>query len=371
MLIADLSHWNFPSGATEADVELALTRAKIAGLGAVLWKCTESSNQIDATYAWGQVICQKLGILFAGYHFFRNGDVPTQVNWYLSHANNPAMNVLDFEDGEVLGAEMFVDRVQKQTGRFPLLYTRASYISEKIGSKATFLSNCDLWVASYGNNAVLPVQWPTYALWQYTDAGKLDGFSSNVDLNRFNFALGDIASWWRGNVMTLVDARAVAQNDIPVYSGPGLGFKIVAWVKSGDTVPNVDTTSAKEDADNAGVILYEYPTDRWIDSRALQFASNVPAPQPTPAPPAPTATTMYIDPGDEVNVRSAPTVDGSGLPSGKVLARLPSDTRVDVYLPDDGSKFEWVEVAAIAGAPQVAGSAWISKLYLTTTAPKA
>ena len=98
MFITDLSHWNFPPGVTEPQLELALSRAKAAGLVAVLWKCTEAVNYIDDTYSMAQAVCKKLSILFGAYHFLRRGDPVGQAQFFLGVANPDAKTLvaLDF-----------------------------------------------------------------------------------------------------------------------------------------------------------------------------------------------------------------------------------------------------------------------------------
>lgn len=368
MIICDLSHWNFPANATEADVELALTRAKIAGLGAVLWKCTESTNVIDQTYAWGQVICQKLGILFAGYHFFRHGDPDAQLAWFLQNANNPTRKALDFEDGEIPGAEVFAQRLQKRDNRYPLLYTRQSFIYEKIGRAATLLSNCDLWLASYTNAAVMPSQWLTYALWQYTDAGRLDGFSGDIDLNRFNYALGDIATWWRGNVtMPLKDAKVLDLNEIETHNGPSLSNPVNGVAIIGKTY-SINTSNATKDAANDGIIMYELEPEHWINGKYLQFADNTnpqpvptPPPDPTPAPSQDPVTRWVNTPGTTLRVRLSPST------SANVLQLLPDKTQVQITPPIADASPHYVQLFSVNGKT---AAGYVSNDYLTVTAPK-
>lgn len=372
MIVADLSHWNFPADATEADVELALTRAKVAGLGAVLWKCTESTNIVDRTYAWGQVICQKLGILFAGYHFFRHGDPDAQLAWFLQNANNPTRKALDFEDGEIPGAEVFVQRLQKRDNRYPLLYTRQSYIYEKIGRAATLLSNCDLWLASYTNAAVLPSQWLSYALWQYTDVGHLDGFSSNIDLNRFNYALGDIATWWRGNVTDLLtQVRVIAPTKVIAIKEPTLNGDIAGRYAVGETIQIFPQTI--EDKDNAGVFFYATPENWYVLVEDVQTADNTnPQPPPTPDPiPAPSQNTpMWVFNTQSVlNVRISPSTSAGVVRLlDKTAVQLPDGTPVTMTGPASKTDPFFAPITVTFKGVVVAGYA--AAKYLTATAPK-
>src|SRR5258706_3502463 len=170
-LIGDFSKWRIPKPWTEAAVAQALERAKAAGLVAALWKSTEGIDILDPTYLWAQKHCRLLGIYFGAYHFYRYNDTDRQVQWFLSNVNFDGNTIcaLDFEDGAVAGAEVFVQRIHSDFGLFPLLYTNRSKIIEQIGAKPTYLSNCDLWVASYLPAPELPPQWLDWTIWQHSN----------------------------------------------------------------------------------------------------------------------------------------------------------------------------------------------------------
>lgn len=357
--VSDRSHWNFPPDATPADIELALTRAKAAGLVGVLWKCTEGVNVLDHTYAWAQVACRKLGIQFGAYHFFRSLNVQAQVDWFLKNTSlsSAELAALDLEDTACTldSAYQFVSILKVERGRFPLLYTRATYITEKIGKQPTPLSQCDLWIASYGTVPVLPPQWSTWALWQHTDGvyGSppygIDGLSIG-DMNNFNPALGDFVSWWRGTVtLPVVQARVVAPNRIETRQGAGLNYNVNGFAKVDDTYM-VDQASAKEDPDNPGVIMYEVLPDHFLPAECLQFAATVPPVTP-PSNPPPTTVTRYAaykvgNNGASVNIRATAAVDAAGNPTGPVVTSAPNGTPMQVIV---GSPMAQVVSVVVAG----------------------
>src|ERR1044072_3679040 len=63
----------------------------------------------------------------------------------------------------------FVSHVNEATGRFPGLYS-GSYIKQLLGSaKDPILAQCWFWLAQYGPTAVVPPNWETWTMWQYTD----------------------------------------------------------------------------------------------------------------------------------------------------------------------------------------------------------
>jgi lysozyme len=98
-------------------------------------------------------------------------------------------------------AHDFVTHVEKATGRFPGLYSGA-LIKSALGSKKdALLANCWFWLAQYGPAAVVPANWPTWTMWQYTDgtAGQppheVDGIGK-CDRDRFNGTEAQLHALW-------------------------------------------------------------------------------------------------------------------------------------------------------------------------------
>ena len=59
--------------------------------------------------------------------------------------------------------------VNARTGRFPGLYS-GSFIKEALGAGADrILQQCWFWLAQYGPTPVVPANWPTWTMLQYTD----------------------------------------------------------------------------------------------------------------------------------------------------------------------------------------------------------
>ena len=77
----------------------------------------------------------------------------------------------------------FLQEVERLTGREPAIYCSASTPREDYDSR---LAPYSLWVAQYGarepeSNDI----WPTWAGWQYSERGRVDGIEGNVDLDLF------------------------------------------------------------------------------------------------------------------------------------------------------------------------------------------
>jgi GH25 family lysozyme M1 (1,4-beta-N-acetylmuramidase) len=79
----------------------------------------------------------------------------------------------------------FVSKVHQTTGRFPVIYTTASWWRACTGGSRQFGKD-PLWLAAYGGGApALPSSWHQWAFWQYADNGKLAGLGP-VDLDYYH-----------------------------------------------------------------------------------------------------------------------------------------------------------------------------------------
>lgn len=69
----------------------------------------------------------------------------------------------------------------------PVIYTNARFWNANLGSFDAFCAY-PLWIAEYTAQPapVLPAGATRYALWQYSDTGRMAGIAGNVDLDRFN-----------------------------------------------------------------------------------------------------------------------------------------------------------------------------------------
>jgi lysozyme len=94
-----------------------------------------------------------------------------------------------------------VERVHGLTGRYPGLYS-GHYLGELLGDAADpLLRQCWLWTARYGSRPVVPRNWPTWTLWQYTDGAagpephSVKGIGQ-CDRNTFNGGEAQLRRLW-------------------------------------------------------------------------------------------------------------------------------------------------------------------------------
>jgi lysozyme len=200
--VVDLSHHN-------GVVNLA--KAKEDGIAGVIQKATQGQTNIDPTYKTNRKKATDAGLLWGAYHFGTGSDGVKQAEHFLSTVDpqEDTLLVLDFE-GNPQGPSMtleearaFVVHVKEATGRFPGLYS-GHFIKELLGTATDpVLAQCWFWLAQYGPTAVVPVNWPTWTMWQYTD-GALGPEPHTVqgvgrcDRDRFNGDETGLRKLWGG-----------------------------------------------------------------------------------------------------------------------------------------------------------------------------
>lgn len=168
-VVIDLSHY---------DQNLDFVQIQNAGgiLG-VIHKATQGLGYTDPTYQVHKTAATDAGLWWGAYHFGTGSDGVSQAEYFLEavNPNNSTLLVLDFEANSqgpsmpLEEARAFVTHVQAATGRWPGFYS-GQYIKELLGTQADpVLANCWFWLSQYGPTAVVPVNWPTWTMWQYTD----------------------------------------------------------------------------------------------------------------------------------------------------------------------------------------------------------
>ena len=198
--IIDISHHNGT---------INLTKAKDAGILGVIQKATQGQTNVDPTYKTNRTKAKNAGLLWGAYHFATGSDGLKQAEHFLGMVGDDptTLLVLDFEPNltgpsmTLEEARAFVTHIHAQTGRFPGLYS-GHYIKQLLGTKKDpVLANCWFWLAQYGPTPVVPVNWPTWTLWQYTDGAigpnphAVNGVG-RCDRDKFNGDEAQLRTWW-------------------------------------------------------------------------------------------------------------------------------------------------------------------------------
>jgi lysozyme len=185
--------------------------AKDAGILGVLQKATQGQSGADPTYKTNQKKAMDAGLLFGAYHFATGSDGVKQADHFLDVVGSfeQTLLVLDFEPNltgpsmTLEEARAFVTHVKQVTGRFPGFYS-GHFIKQLLGSnKDPILSQCWLWLAQYGPTPVVPPNWPTWTMWQYTDGAvgpephSVPGIG-RCDRDKFNGTEQQLRDLWIG-----------------------------------------------------------------------------------------------------------------------------------------------------------------------------
>lgn len=170
----------------------------------VICKATEGTSFVDK-YCDGFIqkalkLNKKVGV----YHFASGrSSGKAEADFFLKHVQGyvgKAILILDWEADAVSKgvsyAKEFLDRVKEKTGIKPMLYSYNNCVNAYDWS-AVANAGYTLWNAGYyagkkemGYNAKAPLKggtgaWSSCAIYQYTDSGKLNGWSGHLDLNVF------------------------------------------------------------------------------------------------------------------------------------------------------------------------------------------
>jgi lysozyme len=199
--VIDLSHHN---GTVD------LQAAKGAGILGVIHKATQGLTFQDPTYATNRQKAGDAGLLWGAYHFGTGADGVSEAEFFLNFVQ-PAptdLLVLDFEpntQGPTMTldeARAFVTHIHEVTGRWPGIYS-GSLIKQLLGTSSDpVLANCWFWLSQYGPTAVVPVNWPSWTMWQYTDGAQgLPPFEvagvGRCDRDKFNGSADELTTFWQ------------------------------------------------------------------------------------------------------------------------------------------------------------------------------
>lgn len=179
----------------------------------VIAKATEGIGYVDKSCDGFIQQALKLGKKIGFYHFARptaNNDPIREADYFYNNCKGyfgKGIPILDWEaenKHNVAYAKKWLDRVYQLSGVKPVIYMSESVVNSYDWSS---VANADygLWVARYRDNnadynynmtnsgAKPKVKWwKFYCMWQWTSAGRLNGYNGNLDCNVF---YGDGTTW--------------------------------------------------------------------------------------------------------------------------------------------------------------------------------
>jgi lysozyme len=204
-IVVDLSHHN---GVVD------LSQAASRGVAGIMHKATQGTSYTDPMYQANLSSARQNGLLWGAYHFGTGEDGVAQADFFLNFVQPTPQTLIALDlEANPQGASMtiedaraFLVHVQSITGIWPGLYG-GYYLKQLIGSTTDpTLRNCWFWLSQYGPTAVVPPNWPSWTLWQYTDGAigpnpnALPGIG-HCDQNSYNGSAEQLkAKWLNGSL---------------------------------------------------------------------------------------------------------------------------------------------------------------------------
>ena len=168
-----------------------------AGIDIVYIKSSEGTELIDPYFERNYKGAKAAGLKVGFYHYViakSVTDAVSEANFFVSVIKDKQVDAklaVDFEDfGELTKEQInqitlaFAEEVEKLSGKEVVIYSNSSNASTIFDESLTKYS---LWVSQYDGDKIWDeVIWDTWAGWQYTDTGTIEGVNGNVDMNTFN-----------------------------------------------------------------------------------------------------------------------------------------------------------------------------------------
>lgn len=168
-------------------------------------KATGGETYVDPQFHSNWHGMRANGIIRGAYHFFyATDDAKKQAENYLTTVGSLKYTdlppILDVEITDHTKASVLLDKVivwleivAQRTHRTPIIYSDVYFAKAYLNDPR--LSKYPLWIADYSSKpSELPSPWQKrgWALWQYSQKGKVKGIEGNVDMDEFN---GDLKAF--------------------------------------------------------------------------------------------------------------------------------------------------------------------------------
>lgn len=251
-------------------------KVKNQGIQFAIIKSTEGIGYVNDRLNDQWTGAKSVGILRGSYHYLRAAqDGVKQADFFLSKItvqDGDLPPFLDIEEANNAGAtnsqyignaQKWLERVQAQTGRTPIIYSRAQFLTHNVsganGQPPPWARNYPTWLAQYffsfsaDGQPTQPAGWGDWVFWQYSgDHDTVDGIYQDaahtrpalVDLNVYRFSLDELnklakASSAPGPVPPappVPTPPSPPQPPTPVPPPPAPASSTTYTVKSGDTL---------------------------------------------------------------------------------------------------------------------------------------
>lgn len=157
-------------------------------------KATEGASFIDNKTYENFYNAKLLKIPVGTYHYFKTTSTgEDQYRNYAAAVAQYKQDLIPMVDVEERGSiskdkfhknlQVFLDSIKINFGKNPLIYTGNSFYNDYLRDKYKKYYFC---IAKYNTNPPQLIDSSSWAIWQYTENGKLRGVSGHVDINLIN-----------------------------------------------------------------------------------------------------------------------------------------------------------------------------------------
>ena len=159
-------------------------------------KATEGSDMVDEQYTKNLRAARKAGLKVGSYHYLTNkSSVTNQFKNFANNAPRDEQDLIPVIDVEVCrqwnsqqlrdSLKVFANMVEDYYGCKPIIYTYESFFKKHLGLA---FADYPIFIAKYSRTSadVPNINGVKWILWQYSESGRVNGITGNVDLSRFN-----------------------------------------------------------------------------------------------------------------------------------------------------------------------------------------
>lgn len=170
------------------------TKVKQNNIGFVYIKATEGATHKDARFEKNFAGAKEAGIPVGVYHFFRMTSSPQkQFENFKRVVGSRRMDLIPMIDIETKDGhskallqrnlDIFISLIKQHYGVLPMIYSSQVFYNRYLAPK---YNRYHLYLGRYNKFPPTIVGKGTYSIWQYTESGKIDGISTDVDICRFH-----------------------------------------------------------------------------------------------------------------------------------------------------------------------------------------
>ncbi|MGZ3408433.1 MAG: glycoside hydrolase family 25 protein, partial [Polyangia bacterium] len=172
------------------------TRVHAAGIVFAFARISDGLDVVDERFAGNLAGMRHAGVRRGAYQYFRAGadpiaqaDLAIRAVRRAGGVDLPLVADVETDDGqtpEVVQERLiaWIARVDRRTGRRPIVYTSPSAGTRLLGGR---FGDLLLWIAHYETDcpALPDGGWERWTFWQHSQTGRIDGIAGNVDLDDF------------------------------------------------------------------------------------------------------------------------------------------------------------------------------------------